>query len=369
MKHFSKIVADITIERDDNLDFGSPAYAALFESSSATPFQHPIWLANFYKILGSGEGREPVIIKGTDETGALVFVLPLLLHTQYGIRIIEGADLGVSDYCCPIIRGSSEETLIARRDLDSAVKALLPAYDILRIRHVRCSDRRLWLPFFQDYFREKETKSHDITISQNWDAQYLSKNTRGNLKRKLKKLSQVDRVKLVDREDPSDALGQIAEFRRGRFQNDILFTEEYRKFYEAILADGIPGDFACVNALEAGDDTVSIAFNIHDRGHFCAIMIAGDYENFGKYSPGLLLDYKLIDERRKRGDTTYDFTIGNETFKTNLGATPRSVYCIEKGGSTLGVLLCRVLQWALKARDKMSRLYTIAPQGAVLLLV
>ena len=92
---------DIAIEQA--FDFLSPEYAALFDSSAATAFQHPLWLDSLYARLASHAGATPlVVVVRRRATGALAMVLPLLRIRRGPIRTIEFADLRVSDYLAPV---------------------------------------------------------------------------------------------------------------------------------------------------------------------------------------------------------------------------------------------------------------------------
>ena len=47
---------------EDDFDFASPEYAALYRASSATAFQHPAWLAELYGRLTAANDAVPLIV-------------------------------------------------------------------------------------------------------------------------------------------------------------------------------------------------------------------------------------------------------------------------------------------------------------------
>src|SRR4051794_28111220 len=65
----------------------------------STPFQHPQWYDGWYGAFANTRGIVPLIAAITDtSTGERAALLPLILRKQDGIRIIEFADLDLTDY-------------------------------------------------------------------------------------------------------------------------------------------------------------------------------------------------------------------------------------------------------------------------------
>src|SRR4051794_19883076 len=107
----SKHAFDVRIENAFN--FLSPEYAALFHSSAATAFQHPIWLDGLYGKLVPKTGAKPLIVVVRDRaSGTLAMVLPLLRVRRGPIRTIEFADLRVSDYLAPVCTAEAFSDLL-----------------------------------------------------------------------------------------------------------------------------------------------------------------------------------------------------------------------------------------------------------------
>src|SRR5436305_9876219 len=62
----------------------------------ATAFQNPHWLASWYEAFATAE---PLIAVITDRVNQRpIALIPLIRRTSFGIRIIEFADLNVTDY-------------------------------------------------------------------------------------------------------------------------------------------------------------------------------------------------------------------------------------------------------------------------------
>ena len=67
------------VERLTHFDFLSAEYHQLFDHSTATLFQNPVWLDSFYSTLVPTVGAEPLVVTvRTDDDGRLLAVLPLV---------------------------------------------------------------------------------------------------------------------------------------------------------------------------------------------------------------------------------------------------------------------------------------------------
>src|SRR4051812_18886418 len=88
---------------DNAFDFLSDEYADLFNASTATAFQNPIWLHGLYRGLVPGVGAKPlIVVVRYRASGELAMVLPLLRVRRGPVRTVEFADLRVSDYLAPV---------------------------------------------------------------------------------------------------------------------------------------------------------------------------------------------------------------------------------------------------------------------------
>src|SRR5580698_9914290 len=76
-----------TVTVTSQFDFLSEEYATLFAESSATAFQHPIWLDAIYHKLVPRLNVEPLIVTVREAAnGRLLMVLPLVRRRYRGLR-------------------------------------------------------------------------------------------------------------------------------------------------------------------------------------------------------------------------------------------------------------------------------------------
>jgi CelD/BcsL family acetyltransferase involved in cellulose biosynthesis len=123
---------DIAIEQ--GFDFLSPDYAALFDNSAATAFQHPLWLDSLYTRLASHAGATPlVVVVRHRPAGTLAMVLPLLRVRRGPIRSVEFADLRVSDYQAPVCSPQIFSELLKDESACAEIRCLVRPFDLLRM--------------------------------------------------------------------------------------------------------------------------------------------------------------------------------------------------------------------------------------------
>src|SRR6267142_3577586 len=113
------------------------AVARWHDISPPTPFQHPQWYDAWYDAFAGAEGVEPLIAVVTNaSTGEQAALLPLIRRRQNNLRIVEFADLDLTDYNAPILGSAAPRDAatvrIMWRDLKSALRRLEGGADLVR---------------------------------------------------------------------------------------------------------------------------------------------------------------------------------------------------------------------------------------------
>src|SRR5262249_5036567 len=112
------------------------AVARWTEGGATTPFQDFRWLGAWY---GAFSEVEPIVAVITDaRTLEQVALLPLVRRTRRGLRIIEFADLDLTDYNAPLLGPAApRDTVDAQamwQDLLAALKDMPGGADLIRLR-------------------------------------------------------------------------------------------------------------------------------------------------------------------------------------------------------------------------------------------
>src|ERR1700722_3298092 len=116
-----------------------PAIARCDDVRSSTLFQDSRWLDAWYKAFAHVDGVEPLIAVVSDATTSeRVALLPLVRRLQDGVRIIEFADLALTDYNAPMLGPAAPRDAGAARalwrDLLTALRRMPGGADLIRLR-------------------------------------------------------------------------------------------------------------------------------------------------------------------------------------------------------------------------------------------
>ncbi|MGY4374490.1 CelD/BcsL family acetyltransferase involved in cellulose biosynthesis [Bradyrhizobium sp. i1.3.6] len=213
---------DIAIEQA--FDFLSPEYGALFDSSAATAFQHPLWLDSLYARLASHAGATPlVVVVRRRTTGALAMVLPLLRIRRGPIRTIEFADLRVSDYLAPVCSPEVFSSLLEDEAACAEIRRLARPFDLLRL--TKLPDGRLPIESLLGAPRRvsMETNAYATVLVapfEQWRASALDRSYQKELAKKYRQLQKKGALSFSCCDDSasiSEAMDAMKQYRGPRF--------------------------------------------------------------------------------------------------------------------------------------------------------
>jgi CelD/BcsL family acetyltransferase involved in cellulose biosynthesis len=318
-------------------DFTREEYARLHEDSSATVFQHPLWLGHFQQRIAPGRSAQMLAVTERDTNGRLLALLPLTLRQTGGLRLLELADLGVCDYCAPVVANNHEPDW-------NALRGALPSHDVLRIRNIRPEHAVALSSLAGQSARAAGYNAHatQLATSMNeWRQRALSASFDKYLARRVRKVRANEGSRLERIDDASQAeaaIHQLARLRHGRFDGDMIARQDVLTFYAEVARDGASSGFARTYRLSIDGVTAGVVFGVCHAGRYHYLLIGCDYERFGALSPGLVLYDFAIADWIEAGGTVFDFTIGDEPFKMDFGTCPSQMAQIEKAQSLTGRL-------------------------------
>lgn len=332
--------------------FASPPYRDLFASAQATAFQHPVWMEAFAHHVAPGRGATVHLVTVSGGSGQWLAALPLITRSFSGATLLEAADLGVSDYCAPVIERGLAGDAGTVAALAGAMAAVLPAHDVLRFRNLRPEH----VPFFEALARQAAAPAgfgaHATALAPSrdeWRATALSPSFDKYLARRTRKVAKLPGASLEgigDDDEAAKAVAVLATLRAGRFEGDMIARPEVEAFYAGIARKGTASGFCRVHRLRIDGRTAGVTLGVRHAGAHHYLLIGCDYAAFGALSPGLVLyDFAIGEWIDAKGDV-FDFTIGDEPFKFDFGTRPTPICEIEKAGSLLGrtALIARALR-------------------------
>jgi CelD/BcsL family acetyltransferase involved in cellulose biosynthesis len=338
---------EVSIE--NSFDFRSPEYVDFYERAAATPFQSPVWLAALYGGLLRHNSASPLVLvvrRSVDRS--LAMVLPLVRRRYSMLRVVEFADLRVSDYVSPVTDAATFAAISADGDCVARIRALTHPYDLLRIG--KLADDALELErLFGIRRREAMSMSaYETSLGDNYEAWREERLGRSYCKELDKKSRQFHRLGVARFECVEDEGGIARTFEamrvyRGlRFGNhedgtgDLLQVPPYFDFYLGLAAEG-RSRYTRTYAMTVDGRTVAGALGLVGRNGSVMVVLSGfDYDNFKSQSLGSLLFQEIARDTIERGGRVLDFTIGDEPYKLAFGARPSPMWQIARAGSPLG---------------------------------
>src|SRR5229473_5121391 len=125
--------------RVEFVDDWTQAAARWNEIHPPTPFQGPQWIDAWYRAFAGVDHVEPLIAIIADAaTGEQVALLPLIRRLHKGIRIVEFADLDLTDYNAPMLTAAAPRDAKGGRalwrDLKAALRRMPGGADLIRLQ-------------------------------------------------------------------------------------------------------------------------------------------------------------------------------------------------------------------------------------------
>jgi CelD/BcsL family acetyltransferase involved in cellulose biosynthesis len=355
------------VAREDAFDFRSTEYTALYDRSEATLFQHPTWLDQVYRHRAPATRSTRVVVTIRDEADArLVAVLPLVRRRRCGVRLVEFADLGVSDYAAPVIDRYAADRVLADPEVPRLVRAALGGFDLLHVQKLKGSATSTARLLGAPGVRRLPYDTHPVALppaTEDWREKLLDPSFARHLARKRKRLRPKGEYAVREVTDPDEVeamLDRIRSFRAERFAErravDLMQDPDCFSFYSAVArqsaADGGP---TRLSAIVVGGAPVAATLDLVDDGEHLFLIVGYDFGRLRNYSLGLLIVDDLIDRAVAAGLHTFDLTVGNEGYKSDFGATPVPMYAVRSPRTPLGRLAGWVMDLEALARRMVKR--------------
>ena len=243
----------------------------------STPFQDPQWLGAWYAAFAGVDDVEPLIVLISNAaTSQHVALLPLVRRVQNGIRIVEFADLNLTDYNAPVLTPAAPRdaaaALIMWRELLAALKRLPGGADLVRLRKMPIDlDGRPNPLTLLDGAGGCSLNGNVVTTGDDFDAyRYsLERTVRKELERSWRVFTRDPAAAFDIVTERSEALRLLStmEVQQGaRMQHlglsFILNDDTCAAFYRNLVGDGIGSGYAVLSALTVGEEVVATLLGI-----------------------------------------------------------------------------------------------------------
>jgi len=330
---------------------------------SAIPFQNRQWLDAWYGAFADTAGVEPLIaLISYAETNEPAVLLPLIRRTQNGIRIVEPADLDLTDYNAPLLGPAAPRDAKSARamwkDLRLALRRLPGGADLIRLRKMPVETCGRPNPLaLLDAAGPCALNGNLVSTGEDFDAWRftLERTVRKELERSWRVFTRdpAAAFKIITNRDEALRVLSTMESQQGdRMQhlglNFVLNDETYGAFYRNLVHDNVANGYAVLSALTVGDEVVATLLGIRQGARYVMVRISNAGEKWSNCSPGRLIIERTMAALHSDGVRQFDFSIGNYAYKRRFGVARTPLVDFSAALSWRGLpyaLRDRVARW------------------------
>jgi CelD/BcsL family acetyltransferase involved in cellulose biosynthesis len=319
---------------------------------ASTLFQDPHWLDAWYQAFAGVDHVEPLIAIISDPaTSVQVALLPLVCRIQNGIRIVEFADLDLTDYNAPMLGAAAPRDANAARalwrDLKAALRRMPGGADLVRLGKMPVDLDGRPNPLARlNGASPSPLNGNVVTTGDDFDAyRYsLERTVRKELERSWRVFTREPAAAFQIITDGDDALRvlstmEIQQEARMRHLglNFILNSETCAAFYRNLVEHNLRNGYAVLSALTVGDEVVATLLGIRVGSRYVMVRISNAGDKWTNCSPGRLIVERTMAALHRDGVRQFDFSIGNYAYKRRFGVAPLALAEITAALSWRGV--------------------------------
>ncbi len=314
----------------------------------ATPFQNFDWLQSLISNVARPRGIETFALEVLDATGRSIMLLPLLRRRRSGLRVISIIDFEVCDYLAPVLFPGPDLPLGSSDALSKAIRAALPESDVFRVAKMpRCILGRNNPLLHVNGVREMPMRQFGLALTPP-ATDLIRRITRAStyrdlakFRRRLEKRGKVE-FRLASSPSEVDSIANVMfAQRRARFQEigreNLLDAPDIELFFRDAAQRGLRGGPLRIFGLSVDDEWVATACGLVSNTTFALVaqtMASGAWRNC---SPGIVVTASTMEWSVDAGITYFDFTIGYQPYKLELGASEGKLYELYLPTSARGV--------------------------------
>lgn len=307
----------------------SEAAARWSEAGDGTSFQHRHWLSAWYRAFNTVTPLIAIISDATTKRD--VALVPLMSRQHHGIRLVEFADLGVSDYNAPLLaceapRDSASMSTMGQALL-AALRQLPDRPDLIRLKKMPAEICGRPNPLVTSGWNGSSSLNGNVVeVGDDFEAYRAS----------IRKM-QMPRCWRVFTRHPGARFQIAANASEAQRFLDVMDIQQHQRmekleiefvlddprhanFYRDVVSRGITEGYAVVSALIADEGIVATTMGLRHGGNYSLLRTSNAGGQWSNCSPGLLCVERTMAALHERGVRNFDLSIGNYDYKRRFGA-------------------------------------------------
>ena len=348
------------------------------ETADCYAFQSFDFLSTWYQHIGtlSKTDVQIVVVWGTNAKPKMI--LPLGIEQTGWIRKLVWLGDSVSDYNAPLLANDfSQQTDQAPfAELWNEVLAILPSHDCVDLERQPAMVGEQENPFLELAVTVNASGAHMTVMGDDFSSYFNEKrNSRTkqqyrNRRKKLRALGETEYVHPQTESEISASVSKLIELKGDAFRamgvSNFLDNPGYAEFYKELAVKSGENGLAHVSHLEVGGNYAAGSWGLVHKGRFYYLLASYDGPSYGRLAPGTQALVYLMRWAAERGVTTFDFTIGDESYKSAWCEKSIELFDHRKAITfrglitTTGTHVSKSIKRMIKQSPKLWKAYTVA---------
>jgi len=332
---------DIAAVAAPNLSFSIHNSLAAVESewrrferiAEGTPFQTYEWLAAWYRHIGIRDSAVPAVVVGRFAGGETAFILPLAIDSRRALRRLRWLGQDLCDYNAPLLsrdfsqRVTPSDFLALWRTLHGKMQSDPQLrHDWMEFEKMPETIGAQINPFALFELTPNADSAHIAHFNSDWETFYRAKRssaTRRHDRSKRRRMAQFGDMRFVTAVDPNDARTTLETLMSQKSLSlarkgipDMFARPGYRAFFLDIGSNPAARHLVHVSRIEIGATYAAANFAIVFGDCYFHILSSHCDGRLAHFGPGALHLRELMTHAIGRGLRRFDFTIGDERYKS-----------------------------------------------------
>lgn len=356
-------VISFQIEVTSNLGDLADCWPSTAEHGEALcyPFQYADLLDIWCETIGRARKIEPVFVAVRSHNQKPLMLLAFGIERTNGVRVLSFLDGGVSDYNAPVLFPEFKGLPFDPADFWQRLQPHLPPYDLALLEKMPAEIDGIANPLAPLATRTRSESCHHVMLSGEWkefEAKKIpSLRDSRRRQRNLEKRAAI-RFSIADtHQERQRIFDALIRMKRKRFADtaahDIFGDAGYLQFYADATRKLGPSGAVQVSALYADDRIIAANWGLYSNGRYIDLVPSYEAGEWRPFAPGRLLAEWLLQQHLERGDTVFDYGIGDEPYKFGYCDRHSSLGDAYLAVTAKGVAYKQLLQFQELAKSKL----------------
>jgi CelD/BcsL family acetyltransferase involved in cellulose biosynthesis len=303
--------------------------ASRLHAGHRTAFQHGYWLGAWYEAF---HGTAPLIAVISDvATGKDIAMVPMISRMRRGIRVVEFADLDISDNNAPILACDAPldaaDTRAISAALVDALRTLPDRFDLLRLKKMPADVGGKPNPLVSLGRIGSCSVNGNLVLMGDDYADYRASLRRLQLPRCWRVFTRLGSARFEIATDAErareflDVMDVQQEERMKQLGSPFVLNDDvHARFYREVARQGVAEGYAVVSALVCDKGIAATTLGVRYGATYFLLRISHTGRTWANFSPGLLATERTMEALHAQGVRRFDLSIGNQDYKRRLGA-------------------------------------------------